>query len=299
MCQTLRISDILDEKAIQPSANNVNNNSTFNTKSVPYLTNSQWICPNCSSMNHVQSTICHRCQKYPNMSTWQHIANAISHELYVPISNALMTIIKKHRVPDEDIHKPERVKEMLQLLSRRPNISNKEIAYINDLIKRALQYVAPIMTIPETSRSHMTMIDVLKLKIGDKIDHRDEDGKFIMATIKRKYNGASSVLIEYDRSERQWQVSDFLRELFRFAKAGKISRRPAHRFQHLKIGDAIDINPIHTIHSGRKSGIIQTLDHQSGQVLVSYGDLDDSLLYWSHLDNELEIMPAGVYIIQF
>ena len=77
-------------------------------------------------------------------------------------------------------------------------------------------------------------------------------------------------------------------EIQRFAAAESISKRPAHRLEHLKKGDYIDINPTHR-HPGWKCGEIRRLDQKSGQFQVVYEYIDMNYLYWAHLDNEAEI----------
>ena len=81
---------------------------------------------------------------------------------------------------------------------------------------------------------------------------------------------------------------DFSGEIHRFAVAGSISKRRAHRFEHLKKGDYVDINPTQR-HPGWKCGEIRRLDQKSGQVQVVYESMDKNYLYWAHLDNIAEI----------
>ena len=136
-------------------------------------------------------------------------------------------------------------------------------------------------------RSYMDVSDAAALKQGDMIDHRDELGRFALATIVEKKQ--TNLKIHYLGWSDKWDFwSDLKKELHRFAKARSISNRPAHRFKDLKKGDYIDINP--TIrHSGWKSGKIQELDKESGQFEVVYTFDDEKFLYWSHLDNKQEV----------
>ena len=141
-------------------------------------------------------------------------------------------------------------------------------------------------------KSHMQLQDAVKLKVHDKIDHRDNSGRFINATVTEKQGTNLKIhyvgcdYYEYGLVPDVW--SDFQEELYRFAKPGSISNRPAHRFKELKKGDHIDINPTRT-HYGWKCGEIQKLDQKSGQVQVAYEFADESYLYWAHLDNKQEI----------
>ena len=75
--------------------------------------------------------------------TWNHIANAISHELYHSLSTKLIDLIKKHNVTDKDIYNKERVQEVLQKLRIKASISMREIQYIQQLITRALSNISP------------------------------------------------------------------------------------------------------------------------------------------------------------
>ena len=135
--------------------------------------------------------------------------------------------------------------------------------------------------------SHMPLQDAFKLKIHDKLDHRDQVGRFVYATVSEKQG--SNLKIHYDGWSRKWDTwSDFQKEIHRFAKAGSISKRPAHRFKQLKKGDYVDINPTQR-HPGWKCGEIRRLDQKSGQVQVVYESADKNYLYWAHLDHKEEI----------
>eukprot|EP01084_Bolivina_argentea_P056004 102557_1 len=72
--------------------------------------------------------------------TWQHIANAVSHELYHQISLRLMTIIKKKNILNSDIYNNNKVKIVLSELKRRGRSSAQETEYIKMLIKRAKSF---------------------------------------------------------------------------------------------------------------------------------------------------------------
>ncbi len=137
-------------------------------------------------------------------------------------------------------------------------------------------------------KPHMSMQDAFKLKVKDKIDHRDEVGRFALATIAEKQG--TNLKIHYDGWSRTWDVwSDFQTEINRFAKAGSISRRQAHRFNKLKESDYIDVNPMYTHPGGWKCGEIRRFDHKSGQIHVIYEDNGKNYVYWAHLDDESEI----------
>ncbi len=116
---------------------------------------------------------------------------------------------------------------------------------------------------------HMTRQEASKLNVNDSIDYRDNVGgyvgKFVLAKIMEK-NG-SKLKIHYDGWSSKWDIcSDYETELYRFAKAGTVSQRPAHRFKELNVGDKVNINPRE--HLGWKSGVIKRFDGKSGQVQV-------------------------------
>eukprot|EP01083_Nonionella_stella_P105089 302100_1 len=101
------------------------------------------------------------------------------------------------------------------------------------------------------------MEDAAKLSVHDKIDHRDQVGLFVVATVTEKQG--SKLRIHYDGWSCKWDTwSDFSTELPRFAVAGSISLRPSHRaeFRGLEKGDYVDINPSQR-HFGWKVGEIR------------------------------------------
>ena len=137
--------------------------------------------------------------------------------------------------------------------------------------------------------SPITLQNIQRLKIGDKIDHRNLVGRFCKATIIEKQG--TSFKIHYDGWSDKWDTWTVyqLQERFRFAPIGSISKRPAHRLTTLKVNDLVDINPLWK-HPGWKYGRIRKFDTKSrGQIQVSYQCDDVEYRYWTHLDNELEI----------
>ena len=103
----------------------------------------------------------------------------------------------------------------------------------------------------------MTSQEAFKLKVNDKIDHRDQLGRFASATVTDKRG--SKLKIHYDGWSQKWDVwSDWKQEIHLFAARGSISERPAHRMSHLKKGDYGDVNPS-IRHSGWKAAEIRYL----------------------------------------
>lgn len=87
---------------------------------------------------------------------------------------------------------------------------------------------------------------------------------FIFGTVVAKKGSRLKVHYEFEGCSRKWDVwSDYNEELNRFAKSGSISRRPAHRFKDLKVGDFVDINPT-LKHIGWKEGEIHNFDKSFG-----------------------------------
>eukprot|EP01084_Bolivina_argentea_P113379 202075_1 len=135
--------------------------------------------------------------------------------------------------------------------------------------------------------NHMTVKEANKIEIRDKIDHRDSVGRFVSATVIDKFG--PNLQIHYNGWSAKFDVwSHFHKEPFRFAHENSISKRPAHRFKHLKVGDSVHINPTQ-IHPGWKCGKVTTFDTKSGQIQVVYKFLHQKCLYWAHLDNTNEI----------
>eukprot|EP01084_Bolivina_argentea_P292472 502805_1 len=141
--------------------------------------------------------------------------------------------------------------------------------------------------------AHMSLSEAHRLRVNDKIDHRDKSGKCLYAIVSEKKG--TNLKIHYDGWSEKWDVwSDYTHELYRFAKAGSISRRPAHIFTDLKKYSFVKINPKRE-HSGWTDGQIKRLDTTSGQVLVAYQHQVKHQLhcsYWTHLDDISEISES-------
>merc|ERR1719295_39030 len=139
---------------------------------------------------------------------------------------------------------------------------------------------------------HLTTKEAAELKVDDSIDHRDFEGRFIMATIEDIQG--TKCLIHYEGWSRKYDTwCDREQQLHRFAKAGSISRRRAQRLQHLQIGDHVDINAMYLSPgwTGWTVGRIERKDGHSDQVGVRFNG-DKS--WWTHLDNTEEIDIFGV-----
>ena len=116
--------------------------------------------------------------------------------------------------------------------------------------------------------SNITIQQASKLKKYDKIDHRDNIGKWILSTII-DING-TNLKIHYDGWSSKWDIwCDYTQNLHRFAIAHSISSRPVHTksFIDIEEGHHIDINPTLT-RPGWKYGEITRLDPFSGQIQV-------------------------------
>mmetsp|Transcript_108639 Transcript_108639/g.132588 ORF Transcript_108639/g.132588 Transcript_108639/m.132588 type:complete len:326 (+) Transcript_108639:88-1065(+) len=134
---------------------------------------------------------------------------------------------------------------------------------------------------------HMSINEAHSLRINDKIDHRDNSGRFSLGIIidKKGHN----LKIHYEGWSWKWDIwSDFTKEIHRFAHPNSISKRESHRFNDLKKGDYVDINPMYK-HPGWKIGEIKGFYGTSGQVQIAYEYNGKYQLYWAHLDNENEI----------
>eukprot|EP01084_Bolivina_argentea_P268273 455607_1 len=70
---------------------------------------------------------------------WQHIANAISHELYNKIAKSFMVIINSDKKMYKTIN-AHNINNLLDKLKTKNRISNDEINYIKQLIRRAVRF---------------------------------------------------------------------------------------------------------------------------------------------------------------
>eukprot|EP01084_Bolivina_argentea_P119899 212566_1 len=213
----------------------------------------------------------------------------------------------KHKKPQllrrHTDHKHDR-KYKLKQHKLRKSISNEHI--------KAKENTIFTEFVPFMSASEMS-----KLRLFDNIDHRDFVGRFSPATI-----------IEIDRTD-QYNVKlhyegypddkydiwcNYKNEPFRFAKYRSISRRfqcTNHRTEkdaklelrkeEFKIGDFVLIHPLYTIFAGQwYKGIINKFDRKSDQIQIAYkpfqenDNCNDFVLYWSHIDNILELQPYPV-----
>merc|ERR1719361_2207580 len=128
-----------------------------------------------------------------------------------------------------------------------------------------------------------------KLQIGDHIDHRDDVGRFLLATIVDK--DTFRVNIHYEGWNSKWDTwCDYKAETHRFAAPRSISRKPNTRFRDLKIRDYVDINPVQR-HQVWRGGQIRRMDKYSGQSQIVYKEDGQEFLYWAHLNNPEEIAP--------
>ena len=114
---------------------------------------------------------------------------------------------------------------------------------------------------------HMSFVEAHKLQIGDKVDHRNVYGKFLTATITHK-SKSGMFKIHYDDhiSSTHDTECSYVNELYRFAKVGSISRRPAHRLKYIKTGSFVDINIAQ--HPGWRKAEVVTVCPLSGQIQV-------------------------------
>ena len=137
----------------------------------------------------------------------------------------------------------------------------------------------------------MTMKQPFKLQTGDKIDHRDENGRFDVATIQRKKG--TNLFLHYDGLSSKWDVwNDIHPDTHRFSKAKSISKRPAHRYKTLRKGDMIYFKPIY-IFIVNGNGVEFRIHQHSGQIEVIYEHHGRNHFYWSHLDHTDEIKDVS------
>ena len=151
---------------------------------------------------------------------------------------------------------------------------------------------------------HLTAEQAANLKVHDSIDHRDFEGRFLMATIEEKRG--TKCLIHYNEWSRKYDVwSDLEKELYRFAKAGSISRRRAERLLHLQIGSHVDINALY-LSPGWTVGRIERRDRLSDQVGVRFNgkswwrsmSLSIFYVHFSTISNVLCVLQTATWTMQ-
>eukprot|EP01084_Bolivina_argentea_P075632 137085_1 len=143
--------------------------------------------------------------------------------------------------------------------------------------------------------SYLTTQEIQTLKHGDFIDHRDDVGRFALATIVDSVPSNLNLKIHYVGWNDKWDTwCSYVNEPHRFAKPRSISRRPRHRLMDIKIGSHIDINSLK--HPGWRIGQVRRLDVNSGQLQVVYPFAAQNMLWWIHFDNITEIDAFGTHI---
>ena len=156
---------------------------------------------------------------------------------------------------------------------RKNDVPTNDISFVTEIIVRLQREDEAKISRRDSDQDQsqafvggLTAGQASNLEVNDIIDHRDNAGRFLSATIKDKQG--SNLKIHYNGWSTKWDTwSDYNKELYRFAKAGSISKRPAHKFKELKKGDYVNINPVMR-HPGWKAAIIRKLDGKSGQIYV-------------------------------
>ena len=131
-----------------------------------------------------------------------------------------------------------------------------------------------------------------KLKVGDKIDFRFRNGKFMGAQIDTVENWHLIIIAEIEGDAEGIQLE---KDPYRLAKPGSISERTSYRFKELKIGDCVDVKPLNS-EGGWRPGLILEIDEKSSQVQVGFKVYKTERISgnsWVHLDNEDEIAMRG------
>jgi len=155
---------------------------------------------------------------------------------------------------------------------------------------------------------HMSLNAAVQLRVGSKVDHRDEVGKSLKAVLTSYNPKDKTFCVKYERYGSKWDtVSDPVKELWRFSRYNTLSRRPVLKKEMVDLvkGDMVDINSPR--HPGWRYGTIRLLDMNkntgerlSGWIQVRYkaeytlptGSKETrNYLFWVHMDNEEEVAP--------
>merc|ERR1712129_470693 len=90
---------------------------------------------------------------------------------------------------------------------------------------------------------YLSMRQADALKIGDKVDHRDDAGRFIKSTVLGRRCG-TELRLHYDGWSSKWDSwCDYQIDLHKFALSRSISRCPRVRGKHIEEGMFVDIKP--------------------------------------------------------
>eukprot|EP00484_Ammonia_sp_Unknown_P028793 CAMPEP_0197047254 /NCGR_PEP_ID=MMETSP1384-20130603/22784_1 /TAXON_ID=29189 /ORGANISM="Ammonia sp." /LENGTH=266 /DNA_ID=CAMNT_0042479149 /DNA_START=32 /DNA_END=832 /DNA_ORIENTATION=- len=141
---------------------------------------------------------------------------------------------------------------------------------------------------------YMKPAEFTKLRVGDKIDHRDSWGRYTLATIQQKKS--SAVRVHYDGWDKKWDVwSDYTLDPERFFTAGSVSKLQPHRLTHLTRRQVVRVNP--RLFFKRRGEAARwkpavVLRVIGGEAHVAFVHRSKTRRYWLHLDDESEI--AGV-----
>ena len=144
-----------------------------------------------------------------------------------------------------------------------------------------------------------------KIRINDKIDYRNDNGKFVEGIVIETNDNDTILKIKYkndvedDDDDNEIEIEmDYTQQQYRdkLGKYGRISKRKANRFIDLDEEDYVDILPIFNGDNGWRYGEIieDGIDANSGQVLIGYYNDDKQYAeMWTHLDNQYEIAAVG------
>eukprot|EP01083_Nonionella_stella_P080927 222622_1 len=149
-------------------------------------------------------------------------------------------------------------------------------------------------SIIEEKFEYMNQEQIDLIAVNDKLDHRNDEGKFIGAVVLNKQD--ATVTLQYDEVDdmKDVIVTENIENVSKFGRYHSISKRKAHHFTNLMEEDYIDINTSYNNHEGWRYGEIIKIDDLSGQVQVGYLDDDDEYQeLWTHLDNEDEVATVG------
>eukprot|EP01084_Bolivina_argentea_P309118 534651_1 len=140
----------------------------------------------------------------------------------------------------------------------------------------------------EDPLKYMSLQQRNSIKIYDKIDYRNEEGKFMGYTVLDK-RGTILTLFQNEAKFFAFKDIDYMEQNNELADYGSISRRKAHRLLDVVMGDYVDINK-----DGWRYGEIIDIDEFTGHVQVSFFDNDGYYdEYWFHLDNVREIAKCN------
>ena len=224
--------------------------------------------------------------------------DSMSYNLAISISNDVKIKLNKFKFIKLNPSYPLLTQKQIKLINKKYLYTiygylHRIISYNNDIpiniINICLFYYYSDYQSLSYKQNLMNFKEISNLRLLDKIDHRDNVGRFSIATIIDIDKQNNNIKLHYDGWNRKWDIwCNYKKEIYRFAKYLTISKRKSNRLYYIKIGDYIDINPLYK-HPGWTKAKITRILKNSAQIQVVYKNNNKNYFYWVHIDNHQEV----------